>query len=204
MKPKVRPEPVLDAVVTDEELDHALQWLRSEEQPATMDEVAARALQELKRRRAANMESVEEKIRESNRIESIYRDPTPAEIAEYERFVSLRKVTIEDIEQFVSVYAPGNVVRDEVGCDVRIGRRVCRGGPHVRPALQRLLDHVNTGKTGPYMAHIEYELLHPITDGNGRSGRQLWYQIMKARGRSTHRGFLHEFYYQTLQDHEDP
>lgn len=44
-----------------------------------------------------------------------------------------------------------------------------------------------------------------MTDGNGRSGRALWAWMMLCRGGSYGRakvielGFLHTFYYQTLE-----
>jgi hypothetical protein len=53
----------------------------------------------------------------------------------------------------------------------------------------------------PYILHVEYEQLHPFTDGNGRSGRAMWLYAMKKCGRleqGLNLGFLHAFYYQTL------
>ncbi len=55
----------------------------------------------------------------------------------------------------------------------------------------------------PYISHVAYENLHPFTDGNGRSGRALWlWQMMHGTMRQVNMardlGFLHTFYYQTL------
>jgi Fic family protein len=144
-------------------------------------------------------------VAESLRIEGIHRPPTKAEVAEHERFLSLPAVTIDDLEKFVSTYQPGHVLRDQVGCNVRIGGYYPPPvGPEIRPSLQALLDRINQHHVlrDPFMLHAEYEMLHPFTDGNGRSGRILWYWMMNqysgGRGMAS-LGFLHAWYYQTLR-----
>jgi hypothetical protein len=141
-----------------------------------------------------------EKIRESNRIEGIHRDPTTAEIQEYERFMQLKTVSVADMEAFVNVYQPGKMLRESIGQNVRVGTHIPpEGGPHIRAKLRALLQVINTGGSSPWLAHVDYEMLHPFMDGNGRSGRMLWYWYMEALGHSTDLGFLHTFYYQTLR-----
>ncbi len=47
---------------------------------------------------------------------------------------------------------------------------------------------------------VRYELLHPFSVGNGRSGRTLWAWCMLRRGDDPFTlPFLHRFYYQTLE-----
>ncbi len=147
-----------------------------------------------------------DKVAESLRIESIHRAPRPAEIIEHKRFTLLSAVTVVDLEQFVEIYQPGNVLRDQVGRDVRIGSYYPPpGGPNIRPALEELLGRVNQHHIlrDPFMLHAEYEMLHPFTDGNGRSGRMLWYWMMETSGSSARSmaslGFLHAWYYQSLR-----
>lgn len=134
-------------------------------------------------------------IRESNRIEGIHRDPTEEELEEYSRFMRLDKITVEDLEKFVSVYQPNARLRDQYGLNVRIGPYYPpKGCPEIRENLKTILANIEHGGAEAYQTHIVYENLHPFTDGNGRSGRMLWLWQM----RHAPLGFLHTFYYQTL------
>lgn len=143
-----------------------------------------------------------EVVRESNRIEGIMREPTDIEISTHEDFLGLKKVEMHNLENFVSVYQPNAVMRTRVGWNVRVGNHTPpKGGPHIAEQLQALLDDANKvqGSNEAWSIHIQYEILHPFTDGNGRSGRMLWYWMM---GMNSGLGFLHTFYYQTLNNYQ--
>jgi hypothetical protein len=139
-------------------------------------------------------------VTESNKIEGILREPTQEELDEAERFLSLPKLTVEDIVQFVSVYQPNAELRDKYTVPgVRVGSHIAPpSGPEIKQKLEMLLGQINGSFDGVHLnswdAHVEYETLHPFTDGNGRSGRIIW----AWQQRSLRLGFLHAFYYQTL------
>lgn len=140
-------------------------------------------------------------VTESNHIEGIH-DVNPNELTEFRRFINLRTITVEELERFVSVYQPEAKLRTKAGMDVRIGMYLPpRGGPGIAQDLEPLLDLANSSRAdiAAFQVHVLYEKLHPFTDGNGRSGRMLWYHMMRGTELMS-LGFLHAFYYQTLRN----
>lgn len=131
---------------------------------------------------------------ESNRIEGILREPTPAEIAAHKEFLSLSEITIPDLMNFVSICQPGEVLRDIPGLDVRVGSYYPPvGGPFIKRELTLLLEDIDIHDA--FDIHNRYETLHPFTDCNGRSGRVVWLYQMDG---DVSLGFLHRWYYQSL------
>lgn len=142
-------------------------------------------------------------VAESNRIEGIHRHATEDELQATARFLLLDRVTIGDLVVLVEALQPGAVPRFTQGRDVRVGNHIPpKGGPHIMPRLQMILDDVNGKMRNEWENHYHYEMLHPFTDGNGRSGRALWLRNMGGMDKAP-LGFLHHFYYQTLR-HAQP
>jgi len=140
--------------------------------------------------------TVEDFLKESNRIEGIVCDPTAEELDMTRRFLSLRELNIVRLTDLVKVYQPDARLRATVGLNVRVGDySPISGGPVVVRRLTGLLFKISSWGIDPWSAHLEYETLHPYTDGNGRSGRAVWLWQM----RTAPIGFLHQFYYQTLR-----
>jgi Fic/DOC family len=136
---------------------------------------------------------------ESNHIEGI--DAVlDEEVQALERLLDSSKLWIGELVAYVSVCQPSAVLRDKKSVPgVRVGDHIAPpSGPKLMEDLCILLDKVNNfGKISSWRAHVEYENLHPFTDGNGRSGRALWLWMCNGQAPL---GFLHSFYYQTLSN----
>lgn len=141
-------------------------------------------------------------IRESNRIEGIHREPESIEIFEHRRLMALETISVPEMERFVKAYQPDAILRDRPGLDVQVGSYLPpRGDVTVKTRLRDILSDAKNwrGVGHAYAIHVRYEQLHPFTDGNGRSGRALWMWMMK----SAPLGFLHTWYYQSLEHMEN-
>ncbi len=146
--------------------------------------------------------TLEDFVVESNRIEGIVREPDDPQLAreiEVTRaFVRLPHPGVIDLENFVSICTSAQahpaILRRRPGLHVRMGDYFPPpGGPLIEEKLLEILKLAPM--KGPFYTHHSYENLHPFTDGNGRSGRVLWLWQM---GGVAPLGFLHRFYYQTL------
>ncbi len=144
-------------------------------------------------------------ITESNAIEGILREPLAAEIQAHELFLALPQIEVKDLKRFVSAVQPDAILRDSPDLNVRVGKHVApRGGPSVEHELRSILALAHAD-SNPYKVHLNYETLHPFTDGNGRSGRALfaWMLLKRGKGDQLKRlGFLHLWYYLSLEHHD--
>ena len=146
-------------------------------------------------------------IEESNTIEGIEDAMRSEELEAYKDFLAQDEVNVTMLEKFVQVVA-GAKLRGFDGMNVGVGNFVPPpGGVDLVFRLEGLLGGINAGDIKPFQAHCVYEKLHPFMDGNGRSGRVLWLWHM-AKDKQVdpldviyHIGFLHQFYYQSLEAH---
>lgn len=141
-------------------------------------------------------------VAESNHIEGIDRGPTAEEINAHVQFLSRHMLTIAAVQMLVAVVQPDAVLRDKSGLNVRVGsHHPPVGGPYIPVAFTEILHRAQMHRgmqQDIYRVHQDYEALHPFTDGNGRSGRALWLWMMGG-AKMAPLGFLHSWYYQSLQ-----
>src|SRR5690349_8716192 len=89
-------------------------------------------------------------VEESNRIEGIY-SVKATEVSATERFLALETLTLENICDLQSCYAPGKPIRDRVGMNVRVGNYVApSGGRYILVELMSLVGKLNKAKPGIY------------------------------------------------------
>ena len=144
-----------------------------------------------------NLESITTFVEESNRIEGID-GIREGEIEATSVFLARDYPQVADLAALVKKLQPNAELRTRFGMDVQVGGHIPHpGGPGVELILVYIL---RSAQGDPFRVHQRYERLHPFTDGNGRSGRALWLWMMLNQGKDVRLGFLHTWYYQSLDD----
>lgn len=134
--------------------------------------------------------------KESNRIEGITNAEANERMFEkLEAFLKFKELTAVRVCGFNE----WGVLRRNAGMDVRIGGRSCLPGGDSLKHHFALIIHTLSERS-PFVNHVDFEKLHPFTDGNGRTGRAIWlWQMVRQHDYDLSLGFLHKWYYQSLE-----
>jgi len=134
--------------------------------------------------------------KESNRIEGITNAEANERMFEkLEAFLKFKELTAVRVCGFNE----WGVLRRNAGMDVRIGGRSCLPGGDSLKHHFALIIHTLRERSA-FVNHVEFERLHPFTDGNGRTGRAIWlWQMVNQNGYDLSLGFLNKWYYQSLE-----
>ena len=136
-------------------------------------------------------------LEESNRIEGVH-GVEPYEYAMAQVALNTKELVIADLQRYVSACTKG-ILRAMPGADVWVGdHQPIPGGSEVVRQLTELLKDCAAYPELWHEKHLQYEHLHPFTDGNGRSGRLLWLWMRRKAHQPTFT-FLQQFYYDTLE-----
>lgn len=148
--------------------------------------------------------------KESNAIEGIM-EVKQSQINALYDFVMLEKITVNDLCKLAKSLQPRKshkypnlkppLLRDKRGRNVMVGTYLPPfGGSHIRNELEVIL----SSRWNSFKMHMAYELLHPFTDCNGRTGRALWLWKRRCELQKTPTLlFLQSFYYQTLDNKQE-
>ncbi len=144
-------------------------------------------------------------VRESWKIEGLTLGSDIEPVMDLHRiFLQREMVGTIQLEEAAKAFTHGvGLLRIHTGMDVVVGNHVPpRGGELVFNDLLGIVRLVQEGFESPYSVHQRYETLHPFMDGNGRTGRMLWAWMMQRDASDLafwNRGFLHTWYYQSLE-----
>jgi hypothetical protein len=133
--------------------------------------------------------------KESNRIDGITNSEANERMFEkLEEFLKFKELTATRVCEFNE----WGRLRSMEGMYARISGRECLTGGDSLKNHFALIIHT-LGERSAFINHIEFERLHPFTDGNGRTGRAIWlWQMVKQDNYDLSLGFLHKWYYQSL------
>jgi len=133
--------------------------------------------------------------KESNRIEGIINAEANERMFEkLEAFLKFRELTAVRVCGFNE----WGKLRHKEGMNVRIDGRQCLPGGDSLKHQFALIIHTLSERSA-FVNHVDFERLHPFTDGNGRTGRAIWlWQMVNQHNYDLSLGFLQKWYYQSL------
>lgn len=142
-------------------------------------------------RRSADFD-IKKYIKASNEIEGIYSEEEDAQSllawAYLEQLDTLSHADIMRVQKIITLHQTDlqpnqrGYYRGMAGnlTNVSVGGRVAPDHSHVEDLMRNWL--LDVPQMTPLVGHIRFEAIHPFVDGNGRTGRMLYWYVCKRRG----------------------
>lgn len=143
--------------------------------------------------RRANDFDIRKYIKGSNAIEGIYDDReidqslvawahlqdcggilSHADIMKVQKIITINQTDLQPNQRGYYRGMAGNDV------NVRVGKHIAPKHTEVEGLMRAWLEDMP--KMTPLIGHVRFESIHPFVDGNGRTGRMLYWYICKSRG----------------------
>lgn len=138
-------------------------------------------------------------IEESNRIEG--ENTKQYQLNACSAFLSV-PITAESVKLLHKELSQGRHIKQGEwrDCQVYVGSFKPMAPEHLELAMMGFFSNLHLWDS--WEAHNRFEKIHPFEDLNGRVGRMIWLHKALEEGYNGSIGFLHKYYYQTLQRYE--
>lgn len=140
-------------------------------------------------RRASDFD-VKAYIKASNEIEGIYSEQENAQSlaawAYLDKLETLSHLDICTVQKLITINQQDlrpnqrGYYRNVSQTNVQVGGRVAADYSYVEDLMIKWLNDI--AEMTPLVGHIRFEAIHPFVDGNGRTGRMLYWFVCKRRG----------------------
>jgi Fic family protein len=120
---------------------------------------------------------IKEFIRESNKIEGVTDEKAVEKSYEAWGFIAEKELTHETVKETHELILENrqpDIAGEYRTTPVRIGGEIRDNHAVIHDEMEALLDKEPSNAVEAILWHVEFEKIHPFTDGNGRIGRLLY------------------------------